>query len=98
LPGAVTSPNEFSLIHFDVSGGHRQAVLSQFSLTGIKSGVMDKAKVSFSYTDVLPGVFKVTPDDDLRPGEYGFVYSTTGAGTGFGGMLGARIFDFAVVD
>ncbi|HEY3793660.1 MAG TPA: hypothetical protein VGM09_17660, partial [Bradyrhizobium sp.] len=92
LPGAVTSPSEFSLVRFEVAHGSRETELGQFNLTGLKSGVMDKARVAFSYDDVAPGVFKVTPSVELRPGQYGFVYSTTGAGAGFGGMPGARIF------
>ncbi len=98
LPGAVTSPSEFSLVRFQVANGGREAVLGQFNITGMKSGVMEKARVSFTYDDVAPGVFRVTPATYLPQGEYGFVYSSTGAGGGFGGMPGARIFDFAVVE
>jgi hypothetical protein len=97
LPGAVTSPSEFSLIRFEVKNGSREAVLGQFNITGMKSGVMEKARVGFTYDNVKPGVFKVTAVSELPPGEYAFVYSTTGAGGGFGGMPGARIFDFAVL-
>jgi hypothetical protein len=94
LRGAVTSPNEFSLVRFEVNNGQREVVLGQFNITGMKSGVMDKARVNFTYSDVAPGVFKVTPDDDLPPGQYGFVYSSGGAG--YGALTGGRIFDFAV--
>jgi len=97
LPGAVTSPNEFSLVRFEVDDGNREAVLGQFNITGMKTGVMDKARVEFGYDDVSPGVFKVTPDADLPPGEYGFVYSITNTGGGFGGSASARIFDFEIV-
>ena len=96
LPGAVTSPNEFSLIRFERDGGNRVAVLGQFNITGIKSGVMDKARVSFSYDDVTPGVFKVTPDADLPPGEYAFAYSVTSGSGFYGAGASARLFDFAV--
>jgi hypothetical protein len=96
LPGAVTSPNEFSLVRFEVDDGNREAVLGQFNITGMKTGVMDKARVAFSYADVSPGVFSVTPDADLPPGEYGFVYSVTSAGGAFGGLASARIFDFEI--
>ena len=96
FPGAVTSPSEFSLVRFEVHGDNREAVLGQFNITGMKFGVMEKARVGFTYDDVAAGVFKVTAAGDLPPGEYGFIYSKTGAGGGFGGMPGARIFDFAV--
>jgi hypothetical protein len=94
LPGAATSPSEFSLVRFDVTDGHREAVLGQVAVTGVKTGVMDKARVAFNYDAVAPGVFKVTPTADMSPGEYGFVYSI-GSATGVGGT---KIFDFAVAN
>ena len=97
LPGAITSPNEFSLVRFDVGRGDRETVLGQFNITGAKAGVMDKARVAFTYDDVAPGVFRVTPATDLPPGEYGFVYSSGGGGYGrLAGSPSARIFDFSV--
>ena len=99
LPGAVTSPNEFSLVRFEIHHGEREAVLGQVNLiSGFKSGVAEGAQVAFTYDDISPGVFAVTPSANLPIGQYGFVYSATGAGVGFGGLPGARIFDFAVVD
>ena len=61
-------------------------------LASAKTGISDKARMAFTYADVAPGVYRVTPSDDLPPGEYGFVAST-GAGAAMGG---ARIFDFSV--
>jgi hypothetical protein len=95
--GAVTSPSEFSLVRFEIDRGDREAVLGQFNITGMQTGVMDKARVAFTYDDVSPGVFKVTPSGDLAPGEYGFVYSITSGGGAMGAGASAKIFDFAVV-
>ncbi len=95
----VTSPNEFSLVRFDVKKGNREATVGSMSITGGKAGVMDKARVPFTYSDVSPGVFKVTVEQDMLPGEYGFVYSaTSGGGVGVygGGGITSRIFDFSV--
>lgn len=89
----ATSPNEFSLVRFDQKSDHREAAVGSYSLSGMKSGVSDKARVTFTYEDVAPGVFKVTPTADLLPGQYGFV-SSMGAGAGMGMM--ARIFDFGI--
>lgn len=89
----AASPNEFSLIRFDQKKDHREAAIGSYSLGGVKSGVSDKARVAFTYDDVAPGVFKVTPTADLQPGQYGFL-SSVGAGAGMGMM--ARIFDFGV--
>jgi hypothetical protein len=88
----ATSPNEFSLIRFDARRDRREALVASVNLfSGMKSGVNDKARVQFTYEDVAPGVFKVTPNAELAPGEYGFMYS-------IGAQAGstARIFDFSV--
>lgn len=95
----VTSPNEFSLVRFAIKKGNREATVGKMSITGGKAGVMDNARVAFSYADVAPGVFKVTPEADLTPGEYGFAYSSSnGGGVGIygGGGITSRIFDFSV--
>lgn len=88
----ATSPNEFSLIRFDTKKDRREAAVASVNLFGgMKSGISDKARVQFTYDDVAPGVFKVTPNVELAPGEYGFLYS-------IGAQAGstARIFDFSV--
>lgn len=96
---AITSPNEFTLVQFDVKKDRRETRVGSMNLAGAKSGVMDKDRIAFDYEQVTPGVFKVTPRAELAAGEYGFLYSVS-AGTGPGmwgnGTGGARIFDFAV--
>jgi hypothetical protein len=87
---AATSPNEFSLVRLQQKGDHREAVIGSLGFASAKSGISDKARMAFTYDEVAPGVFKVTPSVDLQPGEYGFVYSVTGSTTI------ARIFDFSV--
>jgi hypothetical protein len=87
----TSSPSEFSLVRFDEKKDHREAAVASIGLASFKAGVSDKARVPFTYDDIAPGVFKVSPTADLVPGEYGFIISM-GAGTG----KVARIFDFAV--
>jgi hypothetical protein len=87
----TSSPSEFSLVRFDEKKDHREAAVASIGLASFKAGVSDKARVPFTYDDIAPGVFKVSPTADLVPGEYGFIISM-GAGTG----MVARIFDFAV--
>ena len=89
----TSSPNEFSLVRFEQKRDHREASVGSFNLGGMKTGISDKARVSFSYDDVAPGVFRVSPSADLPPGQYGFV-SSMSAGSGAGFV--ARIFDFSV--
>ncbi len=96
----VTSPNEFSLIRFAAKKDRREAAVGQFNITGAKAGVQDKQRVTMTYKDIRPGVFEVRPEQDLAPGEYGFIYSTTSGGGGVGlysaGATLSRVFDFSV--
>jgi hypothetical protein len=87
---AASSPNEFSLIHLDKKKDHREAVIGSVAFASLKSGISDKARIAFSYDEIAPGIFKVTPSANLPAGEYGFVYSVSGSDKS------ARIFDFAV--
>lgn len=97
--GAVSSPAQFSLIAFKVKSDRREAKVGQFTIAGAKAGVMDKDRIPFDYERIAPGVFKVTPQTTLSPGEYGFIYATSG-GSGPGaagvGATTSRIFDFSV--
>lgn len=99
MTGSVISPNEFSLVKFEVKKDHREAKVGKMNITGAKAGVMDKDRIPFTYVQVAPGVYKVMPDIDLPIGEYGFLYSASTAGGVGGGSVGAmtaRIFDFSV--
>lgn len=99
VAGAVTSPAEFSLVEFKVKKGRREAKVGKFNIGGAKAGVMDKDQIGFDYERIAPGVFEVTPQADLQPGEYGFIYSSsTGGGTGAAGVGAqtSRIFDFSI--
>ena len=92
LNAVATSPNEFSLLRLDQRKDRREVAVGSLNLFGgIKSGISDKARIAFSYEDVAPGVFKVTPSTDLPVGEYGFILSMNS-----GGAAGARIFDFSI--
>src|SRR3546814_6026741 len=68
------SPNEFSLVRFKEKKNGREARVGSFNIAGAKAGVMDKDRIAFSYDKVGPGVFKVSPEQALAPGEYGFLY------------------------
>lgn len=100
MAGAVTSPSEFSLVRFDVKDDRREAKVGKFNISGAKAGVMDKSRIAFSYNQVAPGVYEVTPDAELTAGEYGFIYSATTGGGGMGlagmGAMTSKIFDFSV--
>lgn len=96
----IQSPNEFSLIELKQKRDRREARVGSMNIAGAKAGVMDKDQIPFSYEQIDQGVFRITPDADLEPGEYGFLFSLVGgAGPGIsGGVAGARIFDFTVTE
>lgn len=94
LGASVTSPSEFSIVRFTVKKGLREVTTGKAAaFAGQKFGLVDKDKISFTTTDVSPGVFKVALTADMPKGEYGFVYSTGG---GIGGGAVSRVFDFTV--
>lgn len=90
----VNSPAELSLVRLMKKDGRREARVGSMNIGGAKSGVMDKDRIAFTHTAVRPGVFVVQPEVSLQPGEYGFIYSLSGTGTG--GAMTARVFDFTV--
>lgn len=94
----IQSPNEFSLIDLDEKKGRREARVGSLNLAGAKTGVMDQDQIPFAYEQVSTYVYKITPERDLKPGEYGFLFALVGgSGPGLsGGVAGARIFDFTV--
>lgn len=90
----VSSPAEFTLVQLSKKSGRREARVGSMNIAGAKSGVMDKDRLAFRSNEIRPGVYEVTPSAPLQPGEYGFIFSL--AGTGSGGAMTARIFDFSV--
>lgn len=87
----ATSPNEFSLVQLNVKSNTREVTVSQANAFGAQSGTMDKAARAFTYEKIAPGVYKVTPQQNLTDGEYGF-FNAAGAGP----SGGAKIFDFGI--
>jgi hypothetical protein len=90
----VTSPSEFTLIKLTQKRGRREARVGSMNIAGAKTGVMDSDRIAFDYEMVRPGVYKVSPKQPLRPGQYGFIYAIAGGGTA--GAMTARVFDFSV--
>lgn len=90
---SISSPSELTLVRLSTKSGRREARVGSVNIAGAKSGVMDKDRLSFTHDMIRPGVYQVDVPT-LAPGEYGFLYSFAGAGTG--GAMSARIFDFSV--
>lgn len=98
----TTSPNEFVLAEFTVNNKKksRELVVGQFNYYGSQSGALDKTVRPFDFEKLAPGVYKVTPKEPLKTGEYGFYYAgSTPAAYGFYGMVGGgggKVFDFSI--
>ncbi|MCB5426226.1 hypothetical protein H0274_13240 [Altererythrobacter sp. CC-YST694] len=90
----VNSPAEFTLIELTKKEGRREARVGSMNIAGAKSGVMDKDRIAFQSNEIRPGVFEVVPEQELTPGEYGFIFSLGASGTA--GVMTARVFDFQV--
>lgn len=98
--GGTTTPNEFTLLKFDVKNATRETVVMKANAFGASSGTDEKANTAFSFTKLRPGVYEVVPNNPLKSGEYCFL-SSSGIGVspyGGAGSAGAsRLFDFGVL-
>jgi hypothetical protein len=95
LFGGTSTPNEYTLLKFDVKGDTRETVIAKANAFGASGGTDDKAVTSFTYTKLRPGVYKVSLSQPLQPGEYGFISSGGSVAVGpMGSTTNSRVFDF----
>jgi hypothetical protein len=57
-------------------------------------GADEKREIMFSSERIRSGMYKVTPKQDLKSGEYAFIMATRGAGSATGTTV--VIYDFGV--
>lgn len=81
--GGTSTPNEYTLLKFDVKGNTRETVTTSANAFGASSGTDDKALTGFTFTKLRPGAYKVVLSAPLQSGEYGFVVTAY-----------SRVFDF----
>jgi hypothetical protein len=93
MNGGASSPNEFLLARMDVKSAERELVIGQVGMFGTSSGARSKDIVSVDVQKERPGVYKVQPQGDMEPGEYGFYY---GGSTQAMGATGGKLFDFGI--
>ena len=95
--GGTSTPNEYTLLKFDIKGETRETVVGKANAFGASGGTDDKAITNFTYTKLRPGVYKVMLNAALQPGEYGFI-SSAGQGivSPYAGVAtsSSRVFDF----
>ncbi len=58
--GGTSTPNEYTLLKFDLKNDSRETVIGKFNAYGASGGTDEKAVVAFSYEKLRPGVYKVT--------------------------------------
>ncbi|MGH2669511.1 MAG: hypothetical protein ACRDH5_10455, partial [bacterium] len=93
----LTSPNEFTLVRFEVKNNGREVSTAAVGAFGSEAGTEAKATVPFTLTRLNAGVYRVVPKDVLLPGEYAFIPPSSVQGVGTAGAAGAqRLFDFGV--
>lgn len=101
------SSSDFVLIKLEKKGNRREFQVGSFGgVTGGKSGVKRDKEIPFKAEHVAVRTYRITLDDDLKPGEYAFFMETgqqammgegrTGARSG--GSASGRIYDFTVPD
>ena len=94
---SVANPNQFALIKLEVTKSSRETIIGQFSAFGMSSGTNEKSMVTFKSERLRTGIYKVTPNGPMEPGEYCFLVSQVNMGAyGAGAAGAAQIFDFAV--
>jgi hypothetical protein len=101
------SASDFILIKLEKKGNRREFQVGSFGgVTGGKSGVKRDKEVPFKSEHVAIRTYRITLDEDLKPGEYAFfmgtgqqamMSSSTVASTS-GGSASGRIYDFTVPD
>jgi hypothetical protein len=92
----TSTPNEFTILRFDVKGDSRETLVMTANAFGTSSGSDDKKTIAFDFVKLRPGVYKVTPKAPLTPGEYGIIGSSHGNAFAGGAATASHVFDFGV--
>jgi hypothetical protein len=89
----ATSPNEYTLAQFELENDNQRSLVmsSLNAYSGMQHGADGKAVRSFDYQKLSPGIYKLSPKQDLADGEYGFFYAGTSRDAS-----GGKVFDFGI--
>ncbi len=89
---SATSPNEFALVKLTKQRNSREMTIASENNFGESSGIPDKVKVAFEYTEEAEGIYKVTFKQPLAKGEYCFVYASASPTS----YSNDKVFDFSI--
>jgi hypothetical protein len=78
-------------VKFEQKKETREVVVGTIGFASVSSGSESKEMIPFKSERVRPGVYRVSPVADLKPGEYAFISASSAGAVG-----AADIFDFAV--
>jgi hypothetical protein len=89
----ATNPNEFLLVKFNTKVKNSRAVATASqNYYEYASGVDDEFKVSYKFQKLAKGIYEVYFEEDLLPGEYGFMYAGTISNT----SGSPKVYDFGI--
>jgi hypothetical protein len=94
--GGTSTPNEFTLLKFDVKSESRETTVMKANAFGSSTGTDDKANIGFDFEKLKPGIYKVKVKNPLPPGEYCFIGASMGGAFAPGAATANRLFDFSV--
>lgn len=96
---STATPAEFILAIMESKEKDHKREMTYLAASMWGQASLDKYRVAFDSEEFPGRIFKITPNADLSPGEYGFYYAGTTPIAGFGtmgGMQGGKVFDFGI--
>ncbi|HXF43812.1 MAG TPA: hypothetical protein VNK26_08735 [Pyrinomonadaceae bacterium] len=94
--GIPSTPNEFTLIRFNIRSDNREVTIAKANSWGAKGGLSDEYVIPLQAESLGNGIFRVTPSVELKKGEYAFYLVNSGNSNTSAGV-GAKFFDFGVM-
>lgn len=95
MSGIPYTPNEFTLVKFNLRSDNREITISKENIFGTKEGLSDEYVIEFDFENLGNGKFMVTQKNPLKDGEYAFFLANSGNSNVSSG-IGAKFFDFGI--
>lgn len=94
LLAGASSPNEFVLVQMFEKRDSREVIVGEFNAFGSSAGTRSEDTIPLRIQRLAPGIYRVTPDEPLGPGEFCFFYAATVPAAS--GVTAGKLFDFGV--
>lgn len=89
--GGTRSPKEFLLVKLVVNKNSREITVGKGNVINSDFGIDEKSIVHFSSKRISKGIYEVTSDAELSPGEYCFMFAQ-----GIKQGQSSKVFDFSI--